>query len=222
MEYMGEGNSVLDEQINVERIEVINEVNNNKYIYELIKRIFDIVFAVIALPIALIISIIACIAVVIESKGMPIYTQERVGIKGNKFLIYKIRSMYVDAEKDGAQWASKDDARITKVGAIIRKTRIDELPQLFNLLKGDMTLIGPRPERAIFIEQFEKEIPGFKERLLVKPGLTGLAQVSGGYELEAKEKLKFDLEYIRDRNILLDIKILLKTVKVVVTGDGAR
>ena len=131
--------------------------------------------------------------------------------------------MKTDAEKiGGAQWAEKDDPRITKIGRFIRKTRIDELPQLVNILKGDMSLIGPRPERPELTYEFEQDIPGFIDRLLVKPGLTGWAQVNGGYDITPAEKLVLDLEYINNRSIMLDMKIILKTAKVVLTGDGAR
>lgn len=127
-----------------------------------------------------------------------------------------------DAEKNGAQWAERDDPRVTKVGKFIRKTRIDELPQLWNVLKGDMSLIGPRPERPMFTAQFNNQIPVFVERLIVKPGLTGWAQVNGGYDITPREKLKYDLYYINNMNLLLDLKIILLTIKVVFTGNGAR
>ena len=130
--------------------------------------------------------------------------------------------MRMDAEKDGEKWAEVNDPRITKIGAFIRKTRIDELPQLFSVLKGDMSIIGPRPERPSFTAQFSKEIKGFSNRLLVKPGLTGLAQVNGGYDITPKEKLKYDLQYINNVTFFLEMKILLKTIKVVLTGEGAR
>ena len=150
------------------------------------------------------------------------YVQERVGLNGDKFKIYKLRSMYSDAEKDGHKWAEKEDSRITKVGSIIRKTRIDELPQLINIIKGEMAIIGPRPERPEFIEEFLNEIPDFNDRLAVKPGITGWAQVNGGYELSPKEKLKYDQYYIEHENFKLDILILFKTIKVVFTGEGSR
>lgn len=127
-----------------------------------------------------------------------------------------------DAEKNGAQWAERDDPKVTKVGKFIRKTRIDELPQLWNVLKGDMSLIGPRPERPMFTAQFNNQIPVFVERLIVKPGLTGWAQVNGGYDITPREKLKYDLYYINNMNLLLDLKIILLTIKVVFTGNGAR
>jgi len=135
--------------------------------------------------------------------------------------MYKLRSMYENAEENGAQWAEEDDPRVTKVGKFIRRTRLDELPQLFNVLKGDMSLVGPRPERPIFTYQFNEQIPGFINRLQVKPGLTGWAQVNGGYKLTPAEKLEYDLYYIENRTIWLDIKIMLKTIMVVLTGKGA-
>jgi putative undecaprenyl-phosphate N-acetylgalactosaminyl 1-phosphatetransferase len=130
--------------------------------------------------------------------------------------------MYQDAEKNGHKWASKNDTRITKVGRFIRKTRIDELPQIINVIKGEMSIIGPRPERPEFINEFLKDIPNFNERLAVRPGITGWAQVNGGYELTPKDKLVYDLFYINHESIKLDFLILLKTIKVMVTGNGSR
>ena len=168
------------------------------------------------------ICIFACIAIYIELGVNPIYTQKRVGLNGRVFKIYKLRSMYIDAEKDGPKWASENDERITKVGRIIRKTRIDELPQLVNILKRDMSIIGPRPERPELIKEFIKYIPDFNDRLLVKPGITGWAQVNGGYSLTPKEKLEFDKYYIQNRGFKLDLLILLKTIMVIFTRHGAR
>ncbi|CCK99276.1 glycosyltransferase [Clostridioides difficile] len=191
-------------------------------LFELYQRIMDLVLSIIGLVIGLPLIAIFGILIKIEDKGPITYKQERLGKCGRRFYIYKLRSMRTDAEKFGAQWAEKDDPRITKVGKFIRKTRIDEIPQLFNILKGDMGLIGPRPERPNFTVQFNEEIPGFINRLAIKPGLTGWAQVNGGYEITPEEKLKEDIYYIKNRSILLDFKILFKTVKVVLTGDGAR
>lgn len=191
-------------------------------LFDLYQRIMDLVLSIIGLVIGLPLIAIFGILVKIEDKGPITYKQERLGKCGRRFYIYKLRSMRTDAEKFGAQWAEKDDPRITKVGKFIRKTRIDEIPQLFNILKGDMGLIGPRPERPNFTVQFNEEIPGFINRLAIKPGLTGWAQVNGGYEITPEEKLKEDIYYIKNRSILLDFKILFKTVKVVLTGDGAR
>lgn len=200
-----------------------NRKNNEKLIYSIYKRMLDILASIIGLIIGIPLIVIFGLIVKMEDRGPIFYKQERLGKDLKVFYIYKIRSMRVDAEKiGGAQWAQKDDPRITKTGKFIRKTRIDEIPQLFNILKGDMSLIGPRPERPELTYKFEKEIPGFIKRLEVKPGLTGLAQVNGGYEITPNEKLKWDLIYIKNRNIIMDIKIILKTVRVVFTGDGAR
>ncbi|MCD7034501.1 sugar transferase [Metabacillus sp. GX 13764] len=186
------------------------------------KRILDILLAVIGLILASPIILITMIAIRMESPGKALFFQERVGLRGQRFHVVKLRSMRTDAEKNGAQWASKDDPRVTKIGAFIRKTRIDELPQLYNVLKGEMSMIGPRPERPMFTEAFEREIPGFSQRLAVKPGLTGWAQVNGGYDISPKEKLQYDLYYISKMEFLLDLKIIFKTIRVIFTGEGAR
>ena len=191
-------------------------------IYKGFKRLTDFFLSIVLLIPAIPIYLISAIFIILETNGNPLYVQERVGLNGDKFKIYKLRSMYSDAEKDGHKWAEKEDSRITKVGSIIRKTRIDELPQLINIIKGEMAIIGPRPERPEFIEEFLKEIPDFNDRLAVKPGITGWAQVNGGYELSPKEKLKYDQYYIEHENFKLDVLILFKTIKVVFTGEGSR
>ena len=190
--------------------------------YENIKSSIEFIFSLLLLIIAVPICILACIAIYVELHVNPIYTQKRVGLNGRVFKIYKLRSMYIDAEKDGPKWASENDERITKVGRIIRKTRIDELPQLVNILKRDMSFIGPRPERPEFIKEFIKYIPDFNDCLLVKPGITGWAQVNGGYSLTPKEKLEFDKYYIKNRGFKLDLLILIKTIIVIFTRHGAR
>lgn len=212
----------LQRNSRVSQIKIVEEYENSKIFYEFIKRLIDIVLCIIAATIAIPITVITCVFVVLESKGSPIYSQERLGKDEKPFILYKIRSMSFDAEKNGPQWADKNDGRVTKIGRFIRKTRIDELPQLYNILKGDMTIVGPRPERAVFTYEFEKNIPGFTNRLKVKPGLTGFAQVNGGYEMTPKEKLHWDLKYIEERNFRKDLKIILKTVLVIFTGHGAR
>lgn len=186
------------------------------------KRVLDITISFPLLVLTSPIIILFMILVLVESPGCPIYKQQRIGYKGKEFTIYKIRSMRNDAEKNGAQWAEKKDPRITRIGSFIRKTRIDELPQLITVLKGDMSLIGPRPERKIFIEEFKKDIPNFEDRLFVPPGLSGWAQVNGGYEITPKEKFHLDLVYIENFGFKIDFIILLKTIKVVFTGNGAR
>ncbi|MED2151241.1 sugar transferase [Bacillus thuringiensis] len=163
-----------------------------------------------------------CIMITLETSGAPIYFQERLGINGKKFNVFKLRSMVKDAEMNGPQWAKEHDQRITKVGLFIRKTRIDELPQLLNILRGDMSFVGPRPEREFFYNEFDAYIPEFKDRLMVKPGLTGWAQINGGYNLDPKEKLRLDMEYIEMKTIRMDIRILCKTVLIVLNGNGAR
>jgi exopolysaccharide biosynthesis polyprenyl glycosylphosphotransferase len=198
-----------------------NQKANVKY-YPYIKRFLDILLSLLALPIAIPIILIFGIIIKLETPGPAFFLQERVGLHGKYFKVIKLRSMGVNAEKNGAQWAAKNDPRVTKVGAFIRKTRIDELPQLFNVLKGDMSLIGPRPERPMFTAQFNEEIPGFIDRLQVKPGITGWAQVNGGYDITPKEKLELDRYYINNMSFWLDLKIILKTIKVCITGDGAR
>ena len=190
--------------------------------YRRAKRIIGLLISILLLILIIPICLIACFFIVIESSGNPIYMQERVGLNGQKFIMYKLRSMYLDAEKNGYQWAEKNDPRITKIGHFIRRTRIDEFPQIINIIKGEMSIIGPRPERPEFINEFLKDIPNFNERLAVRPGITGWAQVNGGYELTPKDKLVYDLFYINHESIKLDFLILLKTIKVMVTGNGSR
>ena len=191
-------------------------------IYNMYSRAIDICLSLIGIVIGIPLIIIFGILIKLEDKGPIIYKQERVGKYGKLFNVYKLRSMRVDAEKYGAQWAQDNDPRILKVGNFMRKTRIDEIPQLFNILKGDMSIIGPRPERPMFTMQFNEDIDGFINRLLVKPGLTGWAQVNGGYEMTPEEKLKWDIDYIQNRNVFIDMRIIFRTVKVVLTGEGAR
>ncbi|HDR4905610.1 TPA: exopolysaccharide biosynthesis polyprenyl glycosylphosphotransferase [Bacillus cereus] len=202
--------------------QIVQVENRQSKLYLGSKYILDVIFALLGLIILTPVILIFSLLIILESPGSPFYLQERLGLHGKRFNVIKLRSMRNDAEKNGAKWAEKNDPRITKIGLFIRKTRIDELPQLFNILKGEMSLVGPRPERPIFTEKFELEIPGFKTRLEVKPGLTGWAQVNGGYEITPKEKLKLDIYYINHASIILDFKIIIKTVRVVITGDGAR
>jgi len=202
--------------------QIVQVENRQSKLYLGSKYILDVIFALLGLIILAPVILIFSLLIILESPGSPFYLQERLGLYGKKFKVIKLRSMRNDAEKNGTKWAEKKDPRITKIGLFIRKTRIDELPQLFNILKGEMSLVGPRPERPMFTEKFEHEIPGFKKRLNVKPGLTGWAQVNGGYEITPKEKLKLDIYYINHASIILDFKIIIKTVRVVITGDGAR
>jgi lipopolysaccharide/colanic/teichoic acid biosynthesis glycosyltransferase len=194
--------------------------NVEHYLY--LKRAYDMILATVGIIIAVPIVLLFTFLIVIETPGSPFYVQERMGKNGKRFKMVKLRSMRLDAEKEGAKWADVNDPRITKVGAFIRKTRFDELPQLVSVLKGDMSIVGPRPERPFFTAKFNKEIKGFDKRLLVKPGLTGLAQVSGGYDISPREKLQYDLAYIQNLTFSLEVKIILKTFKVILTGEGAR
>ncbi len=196
-------------------------VSGGKF-YLFVKRLFDMVASFVIGVILLLPMFVIGILIRIDSPGAAIFKQERLGTNGKPFVIYKFRSMRTDAEVDGPQWATKDDDRCTKLGLILRKMRLDELPQLWNIFIGDMSFVGPRPERECFYDEFEKYIPQFRERLLVKPGLTGHAQVNGGYDLKPEEKIIYDLEYIRTRSAWLDFKCLFKTIKLLFTHEGAR
>lgn len=198
------------------------QMQTERWLYPLVKRGFEVLFSLALLFFTLPVLVTLSIAIKLESRGPVFYRQERVGYMGKPFYVIKLRSMRVDAERNGPQWASKNDPRITRVGRFIRKTRIDEIPQLINILKGEMSLIGPRPERAVFTEKFAKEIPGFKQRLMTKPGLTGWAQVNGGYDVTPAQKFELDMYYIRSQSIWLDLRILFRTVWVVLSGSGAR
>ncbi|MCT8832613.1 sugar transferase, partial [Glaesserella parasuis] len=194
-------------------------------IYQIIKRVIDVIAVLVTLPITVCIMLITAIAIRLESKGNVLFIQKRVGQGGKEFNLYKFRSMCQDSEKDGAKFATTNDMRITKVGKFIRKTRIDELPQFFNVLKGDMSLIGPRPEQKVFVDKFIKEIPFYNYRHIVKPGISGWAQVIQGYTADVNDtkiKLQYDLYYIKNFSIWLDILIVFKTIKTMLTGFGAR
>lgn len=190
---------------------------------QLAKRIIDLLAAILLCTVAIPIGLITALAIKLESPGPIFYKQRRTGQYNDEFEVIKFRSMRNDAEKSGAQWASKNDSRVTKVGNFIRKTRIDELPQIINIIKGDMSIVGPRPEREVFISELENEIPYYRFRHAVKPGVTGLAQVSYPYGASVEDavwKHKYDIYYIKHHSSMLDIKILLKTVKVVLFGMG--
>lgn len=191
--------------------------------YELIKRMMDIVLAVALLILAIPLLPFLYALVKLSSPGAFLFTQVRVGQAGRKFRAMKIRTMVVDAEKHGPQWARPDDARVTPVGKIMRKIRVDEIPQLYNILRGEMSLIGPRPERPEFIEELKRSIPFYEERLLVKPGLTGWAQVNFPYGASVEdtlEKLQYDLFYIKNRTLGLDLSIGLRTIGTILSRSG--
>ena len=187
----------------------------SKPAYTAIKRACDVVLSFIAGIIMLIPMMIIAICIKADSKGSAIFKQERLGKEGKPFIMYKFRSMIDDAEADGPQWAAKNDHRITRVGHVLRCTRLDELPQLWNIFKGDMSIVGPRPERACFYEEFETYIHGFSNRMAVKPGLTGLAQVNGRDFLNPEKKVKFDREYLTHLSFKMDLYIFFKSIIVV-------
>lgn len=191
-----------------------------------IKRAFDLLMSSLLLLISSPIMLLTAIAIRLDSRGPIIYRQERVGLGGRQFMCLKFRSMSVDAEKDGvARWATKNDSRVTRVGAFIRKCRIDELPQLISVLRGEMSLVGPRPERQSFVQQLQGEIPFYDIRHSVKPGVTGWAQVRYSYGAsveDARRKHQFDLYYVKNHSLFLDLLVLIETVSVVLFREGAQ
>ena len=195
-------------------------------IERIIKRLFDVLLSAIMLAFAIPVSLMTGLAIYIEDRGPIFYRQQRVGLHGRPFMLLKFRSMRVDAEGDGvARWASAGDHRVTKVGAFIRKTRVDEIPQILNVLKGEMSFVGPRPERPAFVDDLSHNIPYYRYRHMVKPGITGWAQVGYPYGAsidDAYKKLKFDLYYIKNYSLVLDFIILIQTVRVVLWPQGVR
>ncbi len=191
-----------------------------------VKRSFDVVVASLLLLVTLPIMLVTAVIIAFESGFPVIYRQERVGLRGKTFDVLKFRSMRQDAEKDGnAKWAKVGDARITPFGRFIRRTRIDELPQIINVLRGEMSFVGPRPERPVFVEMLSEQIPFYAVRHSVKPGITGWAQVRYSYGANVEQsmkKLEYDLYYVKNHTLFLDLLILLETVRVVVLGEGAR
>ena len=195
-------------------IEQLGEIDP-KPCYTFFKRVFDIVFSLVAAVILALPMLVIALLVKCTSPGNVLYYQERLGLNGKKIHVIKFRTMRMDAEAEGIQWSSGEkDPRVTNLGRILRATHLDELPQLWCILKGEMSLVGPRPEREVYYNEFEKYIHGFHERLKVKPGLTGLAQVEGGYHLAPQKKAMYDVEYIKNRSIWMDIKIIFKTLRV--------
>jgi len=190
--------------------------------YQGIKRIIDIVASLVGLTLTAPLITLSALAVKLESKGPAFYSQVRVGRFNRPFRIYKLRTMVQDSEKGGAQWAKKNDSRITQVGKFLRKTRLDELPQFWNVLKGEMSLVGPRPERPEFVEDLGKEIPFYLQRHLIKPGLTGWAQINYPYGAsveDAYNKLTYDFYYIKNASMGLDLQIFLRTIGTVMKGS---
>lgn len=213
-------------------------------LYPLVKRGFDVVVSLLALAIFGLMMPLLTLIIKLDSPGPVFYSQERVGLNrrrrrdefggqerrkviqpGRPFKVIKLRTMSTNAEAGGPQWAQKNDVRVTRVGKFMRRSRLDEVPQFMNVLRGEMSIIGPRPERMVFIRQLEQEIPNYRDRLLVLPGITGLAQVINGYDdgLESvRRKVELDRQYIKKAGFLQDGSILLSTVTVVLKGDGAR
>ncbi len=213
-------------------------------LYLALKRVFDVSISLVALGIFGAMLPLLAVIIKLDSPGSVFFSQERVGLNrrrsrrgfagddrrkvlqpGRPFRVLKLRSMGVNAEANGPQWAAKNDVRVTRVGSFLRKTRLDEVPQFLNVLRGEMSLIGPRPERLVFVRQLENEIPFYHERLMVLPGITGLAQVINGYDdsvESVRRKVELDRQYIRQAGFRQDGKILLNTVNVVLKGDGAR
>jgi len=194
-------------------------------IFKMIKRGIDVCGSIIGLTLLLPLNLMVAIAIKLDSKGPVFYRQERMGEDGKKFRLLKFRSMRANAEENGPEWAKVNDQRVTRVGRIIRKWRMDEIPQMINVLKGEMSFVGPRPERPVFVEQLEEEIPYYSLRNAIKPGITGWAQISypyGASKEDALEKLKYDLYYVKHMSFLFDLTIIFETVKIVVLGRGAR
>jgi sugar transferase (PEP-CTERM system associated) len=216
---------LIVEQINPGWL-IFSEGFRKSRIKRFIKRIIDLSLSSVLLILFLPLIVITAVLIKIDSEGPVIFLQDRVGENRKTYLTYKFRSMIVNAEKQsGPVWAEDNDDRITRIGKIIRKLRIDEIPQLLNVLKGDMSFVGPRPEREFFVDKLESIIPYYGERFNVKPGITGWAQVSYGYGAsveDAIEKLKYDLFYIKNMSIFMDLMIILRTIKIVVFGKGAR
>ncbi|MCP4306313.1 MAG: sugar transferase [bacterium] len=193
--------------------------------YAAVKRAIDIVLVVATSPLWLLLAGSIWVAVRMDSTGPAIYKQKRVGRDGEEFMLYKFRTMVLNAEKDGPQFATENDSRLTNMGKLLRRFRVDEIPQLLNVLRGDLSLVGPRPERTVFTEQFESTIPFYSYRHLVRPGVTGWAQVNFGYadnERETVEKLTYDLYYVKHMSPWLDLNILGRSMWTVLSGFGAK
>jgi exopolysaccharide biosynthesis polyprenyl glycosylphosphotransferase len=189
------------------------------------RRLGDIVTSLLLLIATLPVMALTAALIPLESPGPVLYRQERVGLQGRVFTMLKFRSMQVDAEARGPAWAAQRDMRVTRVGAVLRRLRIDELPQLINVLKGEMGIVGPRPERPYFVEQLAEVVPFYRDRTCVKPGITGWAQVNYPYGAsieDARQKLSYDLYYVKHRNLFLDVSILCATVRVILFPEGAR
>jgi lipopolysaccharide/colanic/teichoic acid biosynthesis glycosyltransferase len=197
---------------------------SGRKLYVQVKRVVDTALVLVTLPFSLVLGSLIVLAIKVESRGPAIYRQERIGLEGKPFRLYKFRTMQV-AKDQSARFAERGDERLTRVGRVLRRVRIDELPQLWNVLRGDLSLVGPRPEQEPFVKVFSESIPFYMYRHLVRPGLTGWAQVNFGYadnEADTVEKLSFDLYYVKHLSVWLDLEILGRSVWTVVSGFGAR
>ena len=205
-----------DRVIALERIDLAALPGRRGYLF--VKRAADVTLSLAALAVLVVPMAMIALAVKLDSPGPVFYRQERLGKNGKPFELVEFRSMRTDAEKDGVQWAKEHDLRVTRMEHIIQACRLDELPQFWGVVKGDLSLVGPRPERAFFYDAFEKYIPGVKQRLMVTPGITGLAQVNGGYDSKTAEKIQYDVEYIKHQSFGMDMAILIKTMMTVLLG----
>lgn len=215
--------SVTVNLLNQNNTQSINNAISSNYLN--IKRVLDIVTIIAVLPFVAVLMVVTALAIKLESSGSVFFWQKRVGMNGKTFNMLKFRSMTSDSEQNGSQFAQSNDMRVTRVGKFIRKFRIDETPQLWNVLKGDMSIIGPRPEQESFVNEFNQTIPNYSLRHLVRPGITGLAQTEQGYVADADgtvTKLKYDLYYINNLSFMTDVQITLKTIYTILTGFGAR
>jgi exopolysaccharide biosynthesis polyprenyl glycosylphosphotransferase len=191
----------------------------------LVKRCFDLAMSALLLVPAVPLGLLVAIAIKVDSPGPVFYRQERVGRGGRRYVLWKFRSMAEDAEKDGPAWAKIEDERVTRVGRWIRKARIDEIPQVINVLFGDMSFVGPRPERPVFVERITSVVPFYNLRETVQPGITGWAQIRYQYGAsieDARNKLEFDLYYVKHFSLFLDVAIMFHTIRHVLRGRGAR
>jgi len=199
--------------------------NSESFKYLTTKRVIDLIAIALVLPLVMVIAVITAIAIKLESPGAVFFWQKRVGMNGKVFNMLKFRSMTSDSEKDGSQFAQSNDMRVTRIGKFIRKFRVDEIPQLWNVVRGEMSIIGPRPEQESFVNEFNKSIPNYSLRHMVMPGITGLAQTEQGYVADAEAtitKLEYDLYYIKNMSLMTDLQITLKTIYTIMTGFGAR
>jgi sugar transferase (PEP-CTERM system associated) len=215
---------ILVENVNPAWLIFSNGFQTGRFSY-FVKRVLDIILSIFLLILSLPLSLLTALLIKMESPGPVFYLQDRVGEREKTFKVIKFRSMRQDAEKDGAVWAMKDDNRVTRIGDLIRKIRIDEIPQMWNVLRGEMSFVGPRPERPVFVEKLNKIIPYYSLRHSVKPGISGWAQICypyGASEEDALRKLEYDLYYIKNQSIFIDMLVIFRTIKTVLFQKGSR